>query len=81
MEKDFETEVLTRLAVIENKLDDYSRIRDKVEKSYTLSSNNDAKLKEIENKLRWISNTVVGAIITGIIGILFLFLKSGMGLK
>ena len=81
MEKDFETEVLTRLAVIEQKLDDYTRIRDKAEKSYALSTNNDAKLKELEDKFKWISKTVVGAIITGFISILFLFLKSGMGLK
>ena len=40
MEQKFETEVLTRLAVIESKLDDYKSIKDKTESAYNLSNNN-----------------------------------------
>lgn len=81
MEKDFETEVLTRLTIIETKLDDYSRIKDKAEDSYVLSQSNKSRIGEIEEKLKWVTRTTVGAIITGLISILFIFLKTGMGLK
>lgn len=81
MEKDFETEVLTRLTIIETKLDDYSRIKDKAEDSYVLSQSNKSRIGEMEEKLKWVTRTTVGAIITGLISILFLFLKTGMGLK
>ena len=37
MDKNFETQVLTRLAVIESKLDDYKSIREKTELSYTMA--------------------------------------------
>ena len=40
MEKTFETEVLTRLAVIESKLDDYQNIKEKAEVAYTTSAQN-----------------------------------------
>lgn len=81
MEKDFEREVLDRLTKIETKLDDYNNIKEKTEKSYILSKQNEKDISEILSKLKWISNTAIGAIITGFISILFLFLKSGMGLK
>jgi len=65
MDKDFEIEVLARLTKIETKLDDY------IEK----------RIADIEDKLRWISRTTVGAIIAGAIAIVFLFIQQGMGLK
>lgn len=64
-EKDFEIEVLARLTKIETKLDDY------IEKRIT----------DIEEKLKWITRTTVGAIITGLIAILFVVLQQGIGLK
>lgn len=65
MDKDFEIEVLARLTKIETKLDDY------IEK----------RIADIEDKLRWISRTTVGAVIAGAIAIVFLFIQQGMGLK
>lgn len=59
MERDFETEVLTRLTKIETKLDDY------IEK----------RISDIEEKLKWISRTVAGALIAGAIGIVFALIK------
>lgn len=81
MEKSFEREVLDRLTKIETKLDDYSKIKEKTDEAYTLSKQNEKDIGEISGKLKWISNTAIGAIITGLISILFLFLKTGMGLK
>ena len=80
MEKDFEREVLERLTKIETKLDDYTNIREKTEEAYTLSKENRKDIDEINDKLKWITRTIAGTIITGLIGVLILFLKLGMGL-
>ena len=50
MEKTFETEVLTRLAVIESKLDGYQNIKEKAEESYTISKQNKEDIKEPYNE-------------------------------
>lgn len=75
MEKNFETEVLTRLAVIENKLDDYNSIKEETRTAYNTSQENKEDIKEINNKIQWLSRTILGAILTGIVGVLFTFLK------
>lgn len=80
MEKQFETEVLTRLTKIETKLDDYSKIKDKAEDAYNLSKENEKEIVEINEKLKWITRTVVGAMLTGIVGIAIAIFKSGMGI-
>ena len=41
MDKDFETEVLTRLARIETKLDDYDNLKNKVEETRAKSFSNE----------------------------------------
>lgn len=81
MDKDFETQVLTRLAVIESKLDDYKSVREKTEESYNLSQENKQDITEINEKIKWISRTIIGAIISGIIGIIFILIKIGIGVK
>lgn len=75
MEKDFETQVLTRLAVIESKIDDYKTIKDKTNEAYNSSMKNKDDINEINDKIKWISRTVAGAIITGIIGIVIAFIN------
>lgn len=75
MEKDFETEVLTRLTKIETKLDDYSRTRDKVDTAYNQAKENEKDIQDLQDKIKWISRTSIGAIITGLIGLLFAFIK------
>lgn len=79
MEKTFETEVLTRLAVIESKLDGYQNIKEKAEESYTISKQNKEDIKDIQDNNKWLWRTVVGSILTSVIGLVFLFIKSGMG--
>ncbi len=81
MEKNFESEVLTRLTKIETKLDDYSRIKEKTDDSYSLSKENEKEIEELKDKIKWISRTIAGAIITGIAGIIFLLIQLGAGLK
>ena len=80
MKDNFETEVLTRLAVIESKLDDYKDIKDKAEKAYTISLDNEKEINELKDKNRWLSRTLIGAILTAIVSIVFIYLKIGLGL-
>lgn len=75
MEKDFETQVLTRLAVIESKIDDYKNIKDKASEAYTLSKENKDDIVEINDKIKWITRLVAGAIITGVIGLIFALIQ------
>lgn len=75
MEKDFETKVLTRLAVIESKIDDYNNIKEKCEESYTKSKQNEKDINEINDKIKWISRLITGAFITGIIGLIFALIQ------
>ena len=81
MEKDFEREVLERLTKIETKLDDYANFRNKTEESYSLSKENEKEIEEIKEKIKWISRTVIGGLIAGAIGIIFVLIQMGMGLK
>ena len=75
MEKDFEREVLERLTKIETKLDDYTNIREKTEEAYSLSKENEKDINDINDKIKWLSRTIAGAIITGVIGIIFVMLQ------
>lgn len=74
-EKDFEREVLERLTKIETKLDDYNGIKSKAEDGYTLSKENEKDIEELKDKLKWITRTLVGAIISGIVTLLIAYLK------
>lgn len=80
MEQGFEKEVITRLTIIETKLDDYSKNKEKTEDAYNLSKENEKKIAEIDDKLKWISRLMLGALITGIIGIGISIFKNGMGI-
>lgn len=82
----FEREVLDRLKTIEIKLDGYGDLKAKVyenERKLLLLENDisdtKSELKDQREESRWLKRTVIAAIITGIIGIIFLFLRAGMG--
>ena len=79
--KEFEREVLERLTKIETKLDDYTNIKQKTEEAYTKSKENAKDIEEIQDKIKWLSRTITGALITGIIGIVIVLIKMGIGLK
>jgi hypothetical protein len=80
MEQGFEKEVITRLTIIETKLDDYSKNKEKTDDAYNLTKENEKKIAEIDDKLKWISRLMLGALITGIIGIGISIFKNGMGI-
>ena len=81
MEKTFETEVLTRLAVIESKLDGYKEIERVTHENESKCKQNATDIQEIQDKLKWMSKTTIGAIITGIIGIGIALIKTGLGVN
>lgn len=80
MKDNFETEVLTRLAVIESKLDDYKEIKEKADKAYNLAMDNQKEIEELKDKNKWLNRTLIGAIVAGVIGIIFIYLKIGLGI-
>lgn len=75
MEKDFETQVLTRLAVIESKIDDYKSIKDKINDTNSLAKENEKEINEIKDKIKWITRTIAGSILAGAIGIIFALIQ------
>lgn len=77
--EEFKLEVLTQLAVINSKLDGYGEIKKTVYETETTSKENKDDIKELQDKFKWLSRTTAGAIITGVVGIVFIFIKIGMG--
>lgn len=74
-ERKFEIEVLTRLTKIETMLEDFKGVESKASNAYNLSLSNKSRLDKMEDNNRWIFRTAVGAIITGLIAIIFTFFK------
>lgn len=89
MEKElnnFKIEVLTQLAVINSKLDGYNELKVTADEADKRSRQNKQDIKEnqkdiqnIQDNNKWVFRTSVGAVITSVIGIIFLFIKLGMG--
>ena len=75
MEKGFEREVLDRLTKIEKKLDDYNTMKEKTDDAHNLSIQNERDIDEIKDKIKWLSRTIVGAIIAGIVGLIFALIQ------
>mgnify|MGYP005775982495 CR=1 FL=1 len=77
MEKNFETEVLTRLAVIESKLDNYRELKTVAYNADTRSKENRAEIEEMKENSKWIKRTIIGEVI----GLAFLAIALFIGLK
>lgn len=75
MEREFEREVLDRLKAIEVKIDDYNKIKDKAEEAYVKSNQNEKDLNEIQEKIKWLTRTIAGAIISAIMGAIIFVIK------
>ena len=85
MEKElnnFKIEVLTQLAVINSKLDGYNELKATADEADKRSRQNEQDIKEnqkdiqnIQDNNKWVFRTSVGAVITSVIGIIFLFIK------
>lgn len=68
-ERKFEIEVLTRLTKIETMLEDFKGVETKATSAYNQSLNNKIRLDKLEDSNRWLFRTAIGAVITGLIGI------------
>ena len=75
MEKNFETEVLERLTIIETKLDDYNNIKSRAENADVRSKSNEKRIDKLEDNNKWLFRTALGAVITGFIAIVLTFIK------
>ena len=81
MNNTFERDVLDRLTRLETKIDmqDYKGLSEKVEITHNKSDQNEKDIIEINDKLKWLSRTITGAIIGGIISLLFILIKMSIG--
>ena len=81
MNNNFERDVLDRLTRLETKIDmqDYKGLSEKVDITHNKATQNEKDIIEVQDKIRWLSRTIWGAIIGGIVGIAFLLIKSGLG--
>lgn len=78
---DFKIEVLTKLAVIDSKLDGYQEIKKTASDADNRSKQNEINIKDIEDKIKWISRTTTGALIMGGVGLVFILIKIGLGIN
>jgi len=46
-----------------------------------LSKENEKEITEIQDKIKWLSRTIGATIITGLIGLVFILIKIGMGIN
>lgn len=83
----FEMQVMERLTRIEEKLDGYSDFKKRfydAEKELALLKDdvqdNLARIKQLESRNQWLARTTVAAVITSLVGIIFCFVKIGMGI-
>ena len=72
-ENKFQVEVLTRLTVLETliKEQDYKGIREMSENAYNIANNNETRIKQLEDSNKWIIRLVLGAVIGGILALVF----------
>lgn len=80
--KEYEIEVLTKLARIETILknfekteENFKKVEEKVIEAHNLSKDNEKRLDKIEDNNKWLFRTTVGAVLTGIIAIVLNFIK------
>lgn len=71
----FEIEVLQRLTKIETMLEDFKGVENKSIEAYNLSMSNKQRIDKIEDNNKWLFRTTVGAVVTGVIGIVLNFFR------
>lgn len=88
--KEFEREVLDRLMRLETKIDlqDYKGLSEKVDKQHDTQlqdevtiEDHEKRINKIEETQSWMWKTIIGAFITGAVGIVFIIIKLGLGIE
>ena len=70
-----------RLARIETKLDDWDRIKEKIDEAREIARSNEQRIAKLEDNQKWLARTIGSAIIGGVISIIMIFVKLGMGIN
>lgn len=85
--KPFEWQVMERLIKIEEKLDGYVEFKKRfyeaerhIGKVSDDLQDDEKRIEKLEQRNQWIARTAVGAVITSLVGIIFCFVKLGMGI-
>ena len=68
-------EIITKLSVIETKIDDYKEVKDKCDTAFHTSEQNKRDIEILNNKITWVIRSILGALISGIIAFIFTLLK------
>ena len=79
MEKSFETEVLSRLAVIESKLDGYKEVKAVAYDADIRSKQNEQEIKELKDNNKWLKRTTIAECIGLVFMLIGIFVKNGIG--
>lgn len=79
-------EIIERLAKIEVKIDDIKAIKNNVDKHAieiteikTITQNQQKEIDNLSEGNTWLKRAVAGAIITAVVGVIFVFIKLGLG--
>lgn len=69
----FQIEVLSRLSVLETliKDQDYKGVKEVSEKALNMATNNENRIKTLEDSNKWLMRLVIGAVIGGILAFVF----------
>ena len=70
-----QNEILTKLSVIETKIDDYKEVKDKCDNAFHTSEQNKKDIEILNNKITWVIRSILGALISSIIAFIFALIK------
>ena len=70
-----QNEILTKLSVIETKIDDYKEVKDKCDNAFHTSEQNKRDIEILNNKITWVIRSILGALISSIIAFIFALIK------
>lgn len=70
-----------KLTRIEERLTDYKEVSDRSTKALEMAKKNQEEIDELKEKNKWYSRAIVGAVITALVGLLFVYLKLGLGVN
>ncbi|URZ06762.1 hemolysin XhlA family protein [Clostridium felsineum] len=66
-------EILERLVRMETKLDDFTSLREKAEDAFNISNQNNKDLNEIQDNIRWLWRSILGAVVVSVVGFIIKF--------
>ena len=75
---DNKQDIEIRLALLEEKVNDYKEVRDSVKELQHIIEHNKERLDKLEDSSKWIFRTALGAIVASIIAVIFHFIDGGI---